>query len=368
MMIKFNITHTDGAARRAVLSLTRGDIHTPTFMPVGTLGAIKGGIAPMEVEQIGFDIILGNTFHLWLRPGLQVIRSHRGLHGFSGWQKPVLTDSGGFQIFSLPSLNKISEEGVQFRAPHNGDLHLLTPELCMDIQRTLGSDIVMVLDECVPGTADEQRAREAMALSTRWAQRCKTAFSDNPNALFGIVQGGVFNHLRGESAHALTDIGFDGYAIGGLAVGETKEQMASVLTHLTPQLPTDKPRYLMGVGTPRDIINGVLSGVDMFDCVMPTRNGRKGYLFTSQGVVRIRNAQYRQDTNPLDPACPCPVCRRFSRAYLHHLDKVGEMLAARLMSWHNLSYYHQLMKNIRHAIATNTLDTLAQHLHEIYTT
>lgn len=354
-------------ARRGVLSLPRGDIQTPAFMPVGTLGAVKGAISPTDLEGLGFDIILGNTFHLWLRPGTDVIAKHQGLHGFNGWHKPILTDSGGFQVFSLRSLRKISEEGVKFRSPHNGELRFLSPEICMAIQITLNSDIVMILDECLDPLADKCTTEKSMLRSLRWAKRCKDSFeSDNANALFGIVQGGVFDDLRHQSVAGLLDIGFDGYAVGGLAVGETKEQMAQVLANTVPLLPTDKPRYLMGVGTPVDIAKGVAAGIDMFDCVMPTRNGRNGQLFTSEGIVRIRNAKYKDDTQPLDGACHCPTCRQFTRAYLHHLDKSHEMLAARLLSLHNLCYYQQVMVRLREAIENNTVNSVVDDLCRVY--
>ncbi len=365
-MISFQLSKQSGMARKGVLSLSRGDIQTPAFMPVGTLGAIKGAITPTELASLGFDIILGNTFHLWLRPGMDVIGKHRGLHGFNGWNRPILTDSGGFQVFSLKSLRKVSEDGVHFRSPHNGELRFLSPEVCMDVQRTLNSDIVMILDECLDSTKDVRATEQSMLRSLRWAKRCKDSFADNANALFGIVQGGVFNHLRDESVAGLLDIGFDGYAVGGLAVGETKEEMAQVLANTLPKLPQDKPRYLMGVGTPVDIAKGVAAGIDMFDCVMPTRNGRNGQVFTSEGVVRIRNARYKDDTQALDSGCACPTCCQFTRAYLHHLDKVNEMLAARLLSIHNLAYYRQLMMQLRRAIDNDTVTTVVDDLCRLY--
>ena len=365
-MADWRITRTCGQARAGVYSLRRGDIRTPAFMPVGTLGAIKGAVSPNELEQLGFDVILGNTFHLWQRPGMEVVKAHGGLHGFNGWSRPILTDSGGFQIFSLSSLRQVSDEGVHFRAPHNGDACFLSPESCMEIQRALNSDIVMVLDECAPGESDEKTAATAMRRSLRWAARCRTAFADNPNVLFGIVQGGVWPDLRRESAEGLMETGFDGYAIGGLAVGESREDRHAVLRDLTPRLPADKPRYLMGVGTPADIAHAVADGVDLFDCVLPTRNGRNGQLFTSSGLLRIRNARYRNDTAPPDEHCACPVCRRFTRAYLHHLSRVGDLLAGRLMSVHNLAFYRQLMRQLREAIENDALPARVREVAEKY--
>ena len=355
-----------GNARRGVLSLRRGKIETPVFMPVGTLGVVKGGILPADLQQLGASIILGNTFHLWQRPGTTVIRQHGGLHGFNGWHLPILTDSGGYQVFSLSSLRKIDEQGVHFRAPHNGNRCFLSPEISMDIQCDLDSNICMVLDDCTAANVDEATAAASMRRSVRWAERCKTAFGDNPNALFGIVQGGIFPHLRDASATALTDIGFDGYAIGGLAVGETKDDMLATLQHTAPKLPDDKARYLMGVGTPADIALAVAAGVDMFDCVLPTRNARNGQLFTSTGVVKIRNARHRQSLEPPDPLCHCPVCRRFSRAYLHHLFSVGDMLAARLMTLHNLAFFMALMQRLRMAITDGSLATVVDDVVKYY--
>ena len=344
-----------GKARTGVLQLARGHVRTPVFMPVGTYGAVRGAVSGVDVAQQGFEIILGNTFHLWQRPGLEVLAAHGGLHGFGNWQQPILTDSGGFQVFSLASLRKITDEGVSFRAPHNGASCFLSPEGCMDIQRTINSDIAMVLDECAPGDADEKHAADAMRRSLRWAARCKTAFADSRNALFGIVQGGTHLHLRRESAQALVDMGFDGYAIGGLAVGEEGAQRREVLSAMHELLPAEQPRYLMGVGTPVDIALAVADGVDMFDCVLPTRNARNGHLFTRQGVVRIKNARYRHDTAPLDAGCACPACRGYTRAALHHLFSIGDMLAGRLATLHNLAYYHHLMSTLRSAIESNTL-------------
>ncbi len=338
--------------RRGRLTLNHGVVQTPIFMPVGTYGSVKA-IGPDDlVNDIGAQIILGNTFHLWLRPGLEVIGAHGGLHRFMGWDRPILTDSGGFQVFSLGALRKISEEGVKFASPVNGDKLMLTPEESMRIQRVLNSDIVMIFDECTPFPATEQQAAESMRLSLRWGQRSRTEFNrlENPNALFGIVQGGMYEHLREESIAGLTDIGFHGYAIGGLSVGEPKEEMLRVLDHVAPRLPQDKPRYLMGVGTPEDLVAGVAAGIDMFDCVMPTRNARNGHLFTRFGDLRLRNARYKNDLRPIDEHCTCYTCRHFTRAYLHHLDRANELLGSRLNSIHNLHYYLELMQSMRDAI------------------
>ncbi len=350
--MQFTLTHQSGAARRGELTLAHGTVQTPAFMPVGTYGAVKS-LSPVEIQQIGAHIILGNTFHLWLRPGLEVIEHFGGLHQFIGWQGPILTDSGGFQVWSLGALRKISEQGVKFRSPINGDSCFLTPEESMRIQRVLNSDIVMIFDECTPYPASEQAAAESMRLSLRWAQRSKQAHEGNPNALFGIVQGGMYESLRDESLAGLVNIGFDGYAIGGLSVGEPKEDMLRILAHTAPQMPSEKPRYLMGVGTPEDLLDAVSMGVDMFDCVMPTRNARNGWLFTRNGDIKLKNARYRQDDSPLDPECQCYTCRNFSRAYLHHLHRVGEMLGSRLNTLHNLHYYQELMAGMRQAIEQN---------------
>jgi queuine tRNA-ribosyltransferase len=344
--LKFSVTHRDGAARRGTVHLAHGRVDTPAFMPVGTCGTVKA-MSPEEVTASGAQIVLGNTFHLWLRPGLEVIGQHRGLHRFMAWNGPILTDSGGFQVFSLGDLRKISEEGVHFSSPINGDRLFLTPEESMRIQRVLNSDIAMVFDECLAYPATEKRAAESMRLSMRWAARSKKTW-ESENALFGIVQGGVHAHLREESVDALKSIGFDGYAIGGLAVGEPKEERLKVLE--TTRLPEDRPRYLMGVGTPEDIIEAVSAGLDMFDCVLPTRNARNGWLFTRFGDIRIRNARYRDDTAPLDERCACYTCRNFTRAYLYHLDKAKEILGARLNTLHNLHYYQELMRELRGAI------------------
>ena len=359
-MLKFDLLSTEGAARRGRLTLTHGVVATPMFMPVGTYGTVKG-VLPQSLLDMGAQIILGNTFHLWLRPGLDVIRQFGGLHRFEGWPKPMLTDSGGFQVWSLGGADgkgrKISEDGVKFASPVNGDKLFLTPELSMQIQTVLNSDIVMQLDECTPyQTAGvlttEAQARRSMELSLRWAQRSGDEFQRlaNPNALFGIVQGGMFETLREASAAALAEMDLPGYAIGGVSVGEPKEQMQRVMAHTPPLLPAHKPRYLMGVGTPEDLIEGVARGIDLFDCVMPTRNARNGHLFTRFGDLRLRNARYRSDERPLDARCHCTACRGFSRAYLHHLDRCGEMLGPMLASIHNLHYYLNLMREVRDAL------------------
>ncbi len=352
--MKFTLHKTDGLARRGTLQLAHGTVETPAFMPVGTYGTVKA-MSPVELREIGAQIVLGNTFHLWLRPGLEVIEAHGGLHRFMGWDGPILTDSGGFQVFSLGALRKISEEGVKFQSPVNGDKCFLSPEESMRIQKVLNSDIVMIFDECTPYPADEKTAGESMRLSLRWAERSRRAHDGNANALFGIVQGGMHEHLRDESLAGLMNSGFDGYAIGGLSVGEPKEDMLRILRYTAPQLPADKPRYLMGVGTPEDIVDAVLQGIDMFDCVMPTRNARNGMLFTRHGDIKIKNAQYRMDLRPLDGQCACYTCRNFTRAYLHHLHRIGEILGARLNTIHNLHYYQELMGEIRTAIATGRL-------------
>ncbi|MDR2709847.1 MAG: tRNA guanosine(34) transglycosylase Tgt [Burkholderiales bacterium] len=352
----FDVLHTDGRARHARLQLAHGAVETPMFMPVGTYGSVKA-MTPDELIANGAQIILGNTFHLWLRPGLEVIGLHQGLHRFMNWQKPILTDSGGFQVFSLGALRKICEEGVAFSSPINGDRLLLTPEVSMDIQRVLNADIVMAFDECTPYPATREEAADSMALSMRWAQRSKNAFveGNNPNALFGIVQGGMFEDLRDESLQTLTEIGFHGYAIGGLSVGEPKEEMLRMLDHIAPRFPENRPRYLMGVGTPEDLVAGVVAGIDMFDCVLPTRNARNGWLFTRFGDMKIRNARYRTDTSPIDETCACAACRHYTRAYLHHLQKTNEILGARLATTHNLHYYLDLMRQMREAVAEGAL-------------
>jgi queuine tRNA-ribosyltransferase len=347
--LKFQLHKTSGAARRGTLELAHGTVETPIFMPVGTYGTVKS-VSPDELLDLDARIVLGNTFHLWLRPGLDVIAAHGGLHRFMGWERPILTDSGGFQVFSLGALRKISEEGVRFASPVNGDRLLLTPEESMRIQRTLNSDIAMVFDECTPYPADERTAADSMRLSLRWAERSRNAFQGSSNALFGIVQGGMHEQLRDESLAGLTAIGFEGYAVGGLSVGEPKEDMHRVLAHITPRLPPERPRYLMGVGTPEDIVQGVELGIDMFDCVMPTRNARNGWLFTRAGDLKLKNARYRDDTRPVDEACGCYTCRRFTRAYLHHLHRVNEILGARLNTLHNLQFYLDMMRDLRTAI------------------
>lgn len=357
--MKFQLHSTDKAARRGTLTLAHGTIETPVFMPVGTYGAVKS-MPPAALQATNAQIILGNTFHLWLRPGLEVIEAHHGLHDFMGWRGPILTDSGGFQVFSLGKLRKITEQGVHFKSPVNGDNCFLSPEESMRIQRTLNSDIVMIFDECTPYPADETTAQLSMELSLRWAERSKQAHRDNPNTLFGIVQGGMYEHLRDGSLAGLQTIGFDGYAIGGLSVGEPKADMQRILTHTAPLLPADKPRYLMGVGTPADIVHAVAQGIDMFDCVLPTRNARNGWLYTRQGIIKLRNSRYRLDTSPPDEQCDCYTCRHFSRAYLHHLQRINEMLGAHLNTVHNLFYYQQLMAEIRIAIENKQFEEYAQ--------
>ena len=347
--MKFDLYKTSGKARRGQLTLAHGKVETPAFMPVGTYGTVKS-MSPQELRDIDAHIVLGNTFHLWLRPGLDVIAAHGGLHGFMGWDGPILTDSGGFQVFSLGALRKITEEGVTFQSPVNGDKLFLTPEESMRIQQVLNSDIAMIFDECTPYPANLREAAESMRLSLRWAARSKAAHAGNSNALFGIVQGGMYESLRDESLVELVNIGFDGYAIGGLSVGEPKEDMRRILAHTAPMLPVNKPRYLMGVGTPEDLVASVAQGIDMFECVMPTRNARTGMLFTQNGDIKIKNAQYRLDTRPLDEECTCYTCQNFSRAYLHHLHRLKEILGARLNTLHNLHYYQQLMNEMRAAI------------------
>ena len=359
-MLEFELLKTEGLARRGRLRLNHGVVQTPIFMPVGTYGTVKG-VLPESLEAMDAQIILGNTFHLWLRPGLEVIQRFGGLHRFEGWRRPILTDSGGFQVWSLAGADgkgrKISEEGVRFASPVNGDKLLLTPEISMQIQAVLDSDIVMQFDECTPyqtagRITTEREARASMELSLRWARRSRDEFARlaNPNALFGIVQGGMFEALRAESASALAELELPGYAVGGVSVGEPKEDMRRIMAHTPRLLPAHKPRYLMGVGTPEDLVEGVACGVDLFDCVMPTRNARNGHLFTRFGDLRLRNARYRQDERPLDESCGCATCARFSRAYLHYLDRCGEMLGPMLASIHNLHYYLQLMREVREAL------------------
>ena len=399
-IMQFSLLAQDGAARRGTLTLAHGQVQTPAFMPVGTYGAVKS-LSPDEIKDLGTHIVLGNTFHLWLRPGLETIAAHGGLHRFMGWNGPILTDSGGFQVWSLGDLRKISEEGVKFRSPVNGDACLLTPEESMHIQKVLNADIVMVFDECTPYPASIDEAQSSMELSLRWAQRSKDAFDAlanlsvaeamtmqggnesvrkivqavqrgadeaantaaakpvQRNALFGIIQGGMYEDLRDESLNGLVEIGFDGYAIGGLSVGEPKDDMLRVLAHTAAQMPADKPRYLMGVGTPEDLIAAVTRGIDMFDCVMPTRNARNGWLFTRFGDIKLKNARYKNDSGPLDADCSCYTCRNFSRSYLHHLHRVGEILGSRLNTIHNLHYYQELMAGMRNAIEQGTLTAFA---------
>ena len=391
--MQFTLHKTDGLARRGTVHLAHGDVQTPAFMPVGTYGTVKA-MSPLELAEIDAHIVLGNTFHLWLRPGLEVVAAHGGLHKFMGWDKPILTDSGGFQVWSLGAMRKISEEGVKFKSPINGDTCFLTPEESMRIQKVLNSDIVMIFDECTPYPATHKEASDSMQLSLRWAKRSKDAFDmfqgmslqqaldTNPstssgrtdekitpktvrpepvegqkNALFGIIQGGMFEDLRDVSLAGLVDIDFDGFAIGGLSVGEPKEDMLRILAHTAPKLPQNKPRYLMGVGTPEDLVAAVSQGVDMFDCVMPTRNARNGWLFTQYGDIKIKNAFYKQDTQPLDADCNCYTCQNFTRAYLHHLHKVGEILGARLNTIHNLHYYQVLMQGMRGAIEAGEFES-----------
>jgi len=365
--MEFELKKTSGAARRGTLTLEHGVVETPVFMPVGTYGTVKA-MTPRDLNDIGAQIVLGNTFHLWLRPGLEVIETFGGLHGFMGWNKPILTDSGGFQVFSLGELRKITEEGVKFQSPLNGDKLFLTPEESMRIQTTLNSDIVMIFDECTPYPADRKQAGDSMRLSYRWAKRSRAEFDrlQNHNALFGIVQGGTFPRLRARSAAELVGIGFDGYAVGGLAVGEGQPAMFETLEATVPLLPADKPRYLMGVGKPDDIVGAVLRGIDMFDCVLPTRSGRNGQAFTWDGPMNLRNAKYAEDPGPLDPACRCPACRQFSRAYLNHAVKAGEIVAAMLLTWHNLTFFQDLMAALRAAVAENRLEAFAREFFARY--
>ncbi len=364
--MKFDLLTTDGGARRGQLHLAHGTVQTPVFMPVGTYGTVKA-MSPAELSDIGFEMVLSNTFHLWLRPGLEVIEKFNGLHRFMGWDRPILTDSGGFQVFSLGKLRKITEDGVKFASPINGDKLFLTPEISMQIQRTLNSDIVMIFDECTPYPASEREAADSMRMSLRWAARSKAAHAGNPNALYGIVQGGMYEGLRDESARELINMDFDGYAIGGLSVGEPKEDMVRILAHTAPQLPADKPRYLMGVGTPSDLVAAVAQGIDQFDCVLPTRNARHGILFTRRGEMRIRNARWKTDTAPIDDECTCHTCTHFSRAYVHHLIRAAEILGARLATIHNLHYYHHLMAEMRAAIDARRFADFTARFHEMQT-
>jgi queuine tRNA-ribosyltransferase len=359
--MKFERFSQCGHARTGRVTTLQGSFETPAFMPVGTYGTVKA-MTPEQLRGVGAEIVLGNTFHLMLRPGDETVRDLGGLHGFMAWDRPILTDSGGFQVWSLGELRKISEEGVAFRSPVNGDRVFLSPERSMEIQRNLGADIVMVFDECTDYPATQTQARDSMQLSLRWAQRSRAGHADNPAALFGIVQGGMYPALREESLAGLMDIGFDGYAIGGLSVGEPKDEMHAVLRQLLPSMPADRPRYLMGVGTPEDLVDAVTLGVDMFDCVMPTRNARNGYLFTSRGVLKIRNARHKKSEASIDGACECYTCAHFSRGYLHHLDRCGEILGSTLMSVHNLHYYLALMARLRSAIEDGTLPALTETL------
>ena len=376
-MLNFEVLKTDPAdgaypgsfARRGTLTLNHGLVQTPIFMPVGTYGTVKG-VMPQSLHEMGAQIILGNTFHLWMRPGLDVMQQFGGLHRFESWSKPILTDSGGFQVWSLGEMRKISEEGVKFASPVNGDKLFLTPEISMQIQTILNSDIVMQFDECTPydtkgHITTESEARQSMELSLRWASRCVAEFSrlENPNALFGIVQGGMFENLRQESLDALVELDLPGYAIGGVSVGEPKEEMQRIMAHTPHRLPADKPRYLMGVGTPEDLVEGVGAGVDMFDCVMPTRNARNGHMFTRFGDLKIRNARYKADEQPVDATCSCYTCRHFSRAYLHHLDRCGEMLGPMLNSIHNLHYYLNLMSEVRVALDAGNFGDFVLQFH-----
>ena len=356
--MKFELINTNDKARLGKLTFDRGEVNTPAFMPVGTYGAVKA-MTVEEVKELGAEIILGNTFHLSITPSTEVIEAHGDLHDFMNWQGPILTDSGGFQVFSLGKMRKITEEGVAFRSPKDGSSIFMGPEESMQIQHKLGSDIVMIFDDCTAYPAEKNIVDQSMQLSLRWAKRSLIEHKrlKNKNALFGIVQGGMHRELRVQSAESLIEMGFNGYAIGGLSVGEPKEEIMEVLSYLPAHMPTDKPRYLMGVGTPLDLVEGVASGVDMFDCVMPSRNARNGYLFTSEGVVKIRNAKYKKDTSPLDPNCGCSTCSNYSRSYLHHLQKTNEILGSRLNTLHNLFYYQELMQSIRSAIKTNTFSS-----------
>lgn len=362
--MKYELINTDGKARRGRLTFERGVVETPAFMPVGTYGTVKG-MKTEEVEATGAHIILGNTFHLMLRPGTDIIEQHGGLHGFMNWDKPILTDSGGFQVFSLGKMRKITEEGVRFSSPVNGEKIMLTPERSMEVQRSLNSDVVMIFDECTPYPATHKESQDSMELSLRWAQRSKDAHGDSPNALFGIVQGGMYEDLREVSINGLKAINFDGYAIGGLSVGEPKADMIRILDHTAPLIPQNKPRYLMGVGKPEDLVEGVRRGIDMFDCVMPTRNARNGHLFVNTGVIKIRNASNKTDTGPLDPTCDCYTCTNYSRAYLHHLDKCKEILGSQLNTLHNLHFYQKVMQGLRDAIEQGKLDAFVEEFYAL---
>ncbi|MGH8550776.1 MAG: tRNA guanosine(34) transglycosylase Tgt [Methylococcales bacterium] len=362
--MQFNVKHRDAQARAGQMVFPRGTVNTPAFMPVGTYGTVKA-MTPEELRGCGTQMILGNTFHLLLRPGTEIIRKHGGLHRFMHWEGPILTDSGGFQVFSLGNLRKITEQGVQFQSPVNGSRVFMGPEESTQVQHRLGSDIVMILDECTAYPASPDQARVSMQLSLRWAERSKHAHGRNPNALFGIVQGGMYDELRHESIEKLIAIGFDGYAIGGLSVGEPKHEMQGVLDRLIPRMPCDKPRYLMGVGTPEDLVESVRRGIDLFDCVMPTRNARNGFLFVASGILKIRNSQFADDTRPPDENCPCYTCRNYSRAYLRHLDKCNEILGSRLNTIHNLHHYQSLMQGLREAIVSRTLSLFVQDFYAL---
>ncbi len=362
--MNYELINIDGKARRGRLTFDRGTVETPAFMPVGTYGTVKG-MKTEEVADTGAEIILGNTFHLMLRPGTDIIEQHGDLHDFINWEKPILTDSGGFQVFSLGKMRKITEEGVRFSSPVNGEKIMLTPERSMEVQRKLGSDVVMIFDECTPYPATHKESKDSMELSLRWAQRSKDAHGDNPSALFGIVQGGMFEDLREVSVDGLKAIDFDGYAIGGLSVGEPKGDMIRILDHTTPLIPANKPRYLMGVGKPEDLVEGVRRGIDMFDCVMPTRNARNGHLFVNTGVVKIRNATNKTDTGPLDSTCDCYTCKNYSRAYLHHLDKCKEILGSQLNTLHNLHFYQKVMQGLRDAIEQGKLDAFVEEFYAL---
>ncbi len=361
--MQFKLIQKDGEARRGELKLQHGTVQTPVFMPVGTYGAVKS-LSPQDLESIGFEIILGNTFHLWLRPGLETISAFKGLHGFIQWHRSMLTDSGGFQVWSLGKMRKITEEGVEFKSPINGDTCFLSPKESMRIQKILNSDIVMIFDECTPYPASHEEVKASMELSLKWAYRSKVAHETNKNALFGIIQGGMFEDLREHSLNELKKINFDGYAIGGLSVGEPKEEMRKVIDFIAPKMPEGKPRYLMGVGTPEDIIEAIAHGIDMFDCVMPTRNARNGWLFTKYGDLKLKNTQYKNDTNPIDSDCGCYTCQNYSRAYLHHLFRIGEMLGSRLNTIHNLSYYQKIIQEARVAIENGTFETYRKIFHQ----
>ena len=362
--MRFDLLHSDQRARRGRLHLAHGTVETPAFMPVGTYGSVKG-LTPEQVATTGAEILLGNTFHLWLRPGVETIAAHQGLHGFIGWQRPILTDSGGFQVWSLAKRRKITPEGVHFSSPTDGARVFLSPEISIAVQTALNSDIVMIFDECTPYPATEAETRASMELSLAWAERSRRAFEGNPNAQFGIVQGGMVPALRARSAAALVDIGFEGYAVGGLSVGESASEREHMLDETVPHLPVSHPRYLMGVGRPEDIVEGVRRGIDMFDCVMPTRNARNGHLFTRFGQVRIRNARFQNDNGPVDRFCTCYTCLNFSRAYLRHLDRCGEMLFSTLASIHNLHYYQELMQGIRAAIAAGKFEEFAADFYQL---